>query len=93
MYLGIDGMFKSLPTTPLAIHVQSEKAVRWEGFARAFYSTRVQLAQLQFSRHITAAKPFVGLKMAYSGLIWPDLSIDLVAASLRQRGFAKRITR
>ena len=30
--------------------------------------------------------------MAYMGIIWRDLSIDLVAASLRQREFAKKIT-
>jgi hypothetical protein len=31
------------------------------------------------------------LDKAYSGIIWRDLSIDLVAASLRQREFTHRL--
>jgi hypothetical protein len=62
------------------------------GFRRAFNDTLSELKSAQKFKDINNRNIFPRLRMAYMGVIWRDLSIDLVAASLRQREFAKKIT-
>ena len=43
-------------------------------------------------RMLSRGNLFLSIRTAYMGILWRDLSIDLVAASLRQREFATKIT-
>ena len=64
----------------------------WIGFLHPFVETLSELKASQKYKDISIRNIFPRLRMAYMGIIWRDLSIDLVAASLRQREFAKKIT-
>jgi len=64
----------------------------WNGFFNAFRLTVGELKAHMKWKYIHCRNIFARLRVAYQGLIWRDLSIDLVAAALRQRGFADKIT-
>jgi Glycine-rich domain-containing protein-like len=66
--------------------------VSWLGFRRAFVDTLSELKSCRKFKDINSRNIFPRLRVAYMGIIWRDLSIDLVAASLRQREFAIKIT-
>ena len=84
---------KSLVTgTSLVNHIKSAEDLSWKGFFHAFRETRSELKAAQKFKDIKKRNIFARLRSDYMGLVWRDLSIDLVAASLRQREFAKKIT-
>lgn len=64
----------------------------WKDFFHAFRETLSELKAAQKFKDINRRNIFARLRTAYMGIIWRDLSIDLVAASLRQREFARKIT-
>lgn len=64
----------------------------WKGFIHAFGITIDQLKSVRKFRLIQRRTIFAQLRVAYMGLVHQCLSIDLVAASLRQREFATKIT-
>ena len=64
----------------------------WKGFFHSFRETLSELKAAQKFKEIDRRNIFARLRAGYMGIIWRDLSIDLVAASLRQREFAKKIT-
>ena len=69
-----------------------ERMFSWNGFFNAFRLTVGELKAHMKWKYIHCRNIFGRLRVAYHGLIWRDLSIDLVAAALRQRGFADKIT-
>ena len=64
----------------------------WEGILNAFRKTAQELRAAQLLRMISRRNIFNSIRGSYMGILWRDLSIDLVAAALRQREFAKKIT-
>jgi hypothetical protein len=78
--------------TTLVNYIKSPEDVSWKGFFNAFRETLSELKAAQKFKDIGRRNIFARLRSAYMGLVWRDLSIDLVAASLRQREFAKKIT-
>lgn len=84
---------KNLSTgTTLVNYIKSPDEVTWKGFVHAFRETVSELRATKKFKDISKRNIFARLRSAYMGLVWRDLSIDLVAASLRQREFAKKIT-
>ena len=83
---------RTLPTpTALATYIETDNP-SWEGFISAFRGTSSQIRRAGLMRMLSNPNIFSAIRSRYMGILWPDLSIDLVAASLRQREFAKRIT-
>lgn len=79
--------------TTLVNYVKSDSGdVTWKGFFHAFRETVAELRAAHVFQLVDRRNIFARLRTAYMGLVWRDLSIDLVAASLRQREFAKKIT-
>jgi len=79
--------------TSLANYVKNTSSdPSWMGFITAFRNTVTELKEIEKFRNITRRNIFRTIRTAYMGIVWRDLSIDLVAASLRQREFAKKIT-
>jgi len=68
------------------------RSCSWNLFFREFQSTVEELKASEKWKEVTRRNIFARLRVAYQGLVWRDLSIDLVAAALRQRGFALKIT-
>jgi hypothetical protein len=64
----------------------------WKKLFLAFQNTVRQLKAAGVWRQMNRRNVFARLRVAYQGLVWRDLSIDLVAAALRQRNFAQKIT-
>lgn len=79
--------------TPLAIYLyEHELDPTWKGLIQAFRDTVKALKFKSAFRSLKRRNVFAGMRMAYMGVVWKSLSIDLVAASLRQREFARKIT-
>lgn len=66
--------------------------VSWQGFIQAFRRTVVDLKSIRLLTVLSKPGIFQSIRSSYMGILWHDLSIDLVAACLRQREFIKRIT-
>lgn len=81
---------KPSPTT-LASYITTDNP-SWGGFVLAFRQTARELTSMRSVRILSRTDIFGSIRTAYMGILWRDFSIDLVAASLRQREFAKRIT-
>lgn len=64
----------------------------WKGFINAFRSSIRELKSVGKFKDIERRNIFARLRVAYMGIVHHSLSIDLVAASLRQREFATKIT-
>ena len=64
----------------------------WKDFFQSFQTTVTNLKNAGMWKNINRRNIFARLRVAYQGLVWRDLSIDLVAAALRQRNFAQKIT-
>lgn len=64
----------------------------WKGFFAEFQGTVKELKHTGWWENVKRRNIFARLRAAYQGIVWRDLSIDLVAAALRQRGFAQKIT-
>jgi len=83
---------RAAPTpTNLAIYIKTDNP-SWEGFIPSFRKTAIELRSVRLMRALSRTNIFASIRSGYMGILWQDLSIDLVAASLRQREFAKRIT-
>jgi hypothetical protein len=83
--------------TYLAKYIKSpaadpDRSYTWKGYFRAFEMTVKELKASEKWKSVNRRNIFARLRVAYQGLVWRDLSIDLVAAALRQRGFAQKIT-
>jgi Glycine-rich domain-containing protein-like len=64
---------------------------RWGEIIPAIKKTRSELEKARLIRMLSRSFLFESMQISYMGIMWRDLSIDLVAASLRQREFAKKI--
>ena len=90
--LSVLRMSKSRPSqTSLATYIDNENP-SWEGFVNSFHATERELKAIRLLRMISRPDIFNSIRVAYMGILWRDLSIDLVAAALRHREFAKKIT-
>ena len=69
-----------------------EWSYSWNSIFREFGATVGELKASERWKEVTRRNIFARLRAAYQGLVWRDLSIDLVAAALRQRGFMQKIT-
>lgn len=82
--------YKKAPTS-IASYISTDNP-SWEGFIKSFQKTAQELKSAQLLRMISRRNIFNSIRVGYMGILWRDLSIDLVAAALRQREFAKKIT-
>ena len=81
------------PTRPnLGLYVNSVRNPNWKDILTSFKKTTAELKGARLLRALTRGNLFTSLQYAYMGILWRDLSIDLVAAALRQREFAIKIT-
>ena len=79
--------------TSLAYFIKdSTTDATWKGFSLSFLSTVSELKSVFLFKNVENSNIYFRLHTAYLRIIWRNLSIDLVAASLRQREFAKKIT-
>ena len=81
------------PSRPhLSLYVSTAQNVSWKGIKYSVKKTISELKGARILRLLSRPSLFKSLEIAYMGILWRDLSIDLVAATLRQREFAKKIT-
>src|SRR5271167_2668021 len=73
----------------LAIFAQTAEHPNWGDVSSSFEKTTLVLKQTRLLRMLSRGNIFPAIRIAYMGILWRDLSIDLVAASLRQREFLK----
>jgi Glycine-rich domain-containing protein-like len=80
--------------THLAKYIQDARSQTqdWKTFFITAGYTVSELKKAGFWRGVSRRNIFPRMRAAYQGIVWRDLSIDLVAAALRQRGFAQKIT-
>lgn len=64
----------------------------WEELIYSFRKTKRQLQSNREWAKVNFKSIFVSIRLSYNNLLWRRLSIDLVAACLRQREFATKIT-
>lgn len=84
---------KALGQKPhLAIYAATAKNPKWSDILESFQKTTSELKKARLLRMLSRGNLFLSIRTAYMGILWRDLSIDLVAASLRQREFATKIT-
>jgi hypothetical protein len=76
----------------LANYVTSQSNPTWPQFINSFKKTTEELKGPRLLRLVSRGNLFQSIQNTYMGIMYPDLSIDLVAASLRQREFARKIT-
>jgi len=81
----------SVTGTSLARYITLSQPT-WKGFILAFQATVRELKSVGKFKNIDRRSIFARLRVAYMGIVHQSLSIDLVAASLRQREFATKIT-
>jgi Glycine-rich domain-containing protein-like len=82
-----------IPTrTHLYIYVSTVSNPTWKDILASFAKTSAELRGARLLRALSRASFYDSLRIAYMGILWPNFSIDLVAAALRQREFARRIT-
>ena len=77
--------------TPLYRYLHNREP-RWSRFIEEFRSTIRELKSSRRFKDIRQRNIFARMRVAYMGIVNHRLSIDLVAASLRQREFATKIT-
>jgi hypothetical protein len=78
--------------TNLATYIGMTTNPSWSGLDISFEKTTEELKGARLLRLLVKGNIFKAMRISYMGLVHPDLSIDLVAAALRQREFAKKIT-
>jgi len=76
----------------LALYVNAAQNPNWRDISSSIKKTISELRAARILRLLSRPGLFKSLEIAYRGLVWRDLSIDLVAAALRQREFSKKIT-
>jgi Glycine-rich domain-containing protein-like len=64
----------------------------WAGIINAFQKTTLDLQSARAFRLLSRTNLLTALQISYMGLPWNEFSIDLVAATLRQREFSLKIT-
>jgi len=75
----------------LSLYVASAKNVCWKDILHSMKKTTGELKAARIMRLLSRPGFFQSLEIAYMGIVWRVLSIDLVAAALRQREFSKKI--
>lgn len=78
--------------THLALYINSDSDPTWANLDKFFKKTIEDFKGPRILRALSRTTFFDALRISYMGIMWRDLSIDLVAASLRQREFSKKIT-
>jgi hypothetical protein len=76
----------------IAVYAKTVKDPCWRDIIDSFQKTTAELKGARLLRMLSRGNIFNSIQIAYMGIMWRDLSIDLVAACLRQREFAKKIT-
>ena len=76
----------------LAIYAATATQANWKDINQSFQKTIAELKGARLLRMLSRGNIFEAIRTGYMGILWQDLSIDLVAASLRQREFATKIT-
>jgi Glycine-rich domain-containing protein-like len=76
----------------LVAYAASTTEARWTDIMSSFQKTTAQLKGARLLRMLSRGNVFPSIRVAYQGILWSDLSIDLVAAALRQREFLSKIT-
>ena len=76
----------------LATYATSASEARWSDILSSFEKTTAQLKGARLLRMVSRGNVFPAIRIAYQGILWPDVPIDLVAATLRQREFLSKIT-
>jgi hypothetical protein len=76
----------------LAIYAATAKEPNWTDIVESFRKTTAELKGARLLRMLSSGNIFNVIRNVYMGILWRDFSIDLVAASLRQREFATKIT-
>jgi hypothetical protein len=75
----------------LSLYVASAQNVCWKDILHSMKKTTSELKGGRIMRLLSRPSLFKSLEISYRGIVWRDLSIDLVAAALRQREFSKKI--
>jgi hypothetical protein len=78
--------------TQLAIYIDSDYDPTWTNLDKFFKKTIEDFKGPRILRALSRTTLFDAIRISYMGIMWRELSIDLVAASLRQREFSKKIT-
>jgi len=78
--------------THLRVYADKAQHPTWTDITQSFEETTAELRVARLLRMLSCGNLFNSFQIAYLGILWKDLSIDLVAASLRQREFASKIT-
>lgn len=78
--------------THLAMYIASDSEPTWTNLDNYFKKTIDDFKGPRILRALSRTTLFDAIRISYMGIMWHELSIDLVAASLRQREFAKKIT-
>jgi hypothetical protein len=87
-----DGLPSKRYPVHLRTYIETAQSPNWGDFINSFKKTTEQLKAARILRMLSRGNIFNAIRVAYQGIMWKDLSIDLVAAALRQREFAKKIT-
>jgi hypothetical protein len=70
----------------------AEQSTTWKELIGAFRSTTSTLRRKRTLKDIKYRNIMTVIRTYYIGIVWPQISLDLVAAALRQREFARKIT-
>jgi hypothetical protein len=85
--------YQNLAGTALATYLNQTTDPTWDGFEHAFtkMNTDLNFTRKLSDSHFGSHHSLNSISNAYRGIVWRDFSMDLVAASLRQRKFTNRI--
>ena len=78
--------------TQLAIYISSDNEPTWQNLDKFFKLTLQDFKGPRMLRALSRTTLFDAIRISYMGILWREISIDLVAASLRQCEFSKKIT-
>ena len=76
----------------LRVYADKAQNPTWTDIIQSFKQTTAEPRGARLLRMLSRGNLMNSFQIAYMGILWKDLSIDLVAASLRQREFARKIT-
>ena len=69
----------------LATYITTVKEPRLSDIIASFQKTTTELKEARLLRMLSRSNLFNSIRVGYMGIMWRNLSIDLVAASLRTR--------
>ena len=83
-----------LPPTRMHLYIFINTTIQptWKDIDYSFDQTMAQLKGARLLRMLSRGNIFISMRIAYQGILYKHFSIDLVAAALRQREFAMKIT-